>query len=328
MDIPQRTILGGDIHKISRPAARRLSCNKREVMEKYNDLLEIFCSQHRIQQKLYTLFPPTYPPSPTTAAKMEVIDRVLDEGMIHAVKKCRKIRAGEVPFSDKLVKASCRIKLWRLVIRHKRSNNVSTRTIHRAAKKCNLTQVLTVSIETARHYLKCAWTNYKIHKKSAPRLRDEFLHDQEEKAISPKAKKAISMIRRHEETRSSWRTINRCHGKTRNKGISCVETKVNGQWQKLTARDEVEAAIMANNTERFHLTRFTPLMSQHMSTRLGYLAEHEVSKSILNNEFVPDPLLDKYTNKFLSFISNRTQLPAITVNVMKEDFIYFWKGTP
>ena len=134
------------------------------------------------------------------------------------------------------------------------------------------------------------------------------------------------MIRKHEKTRSSWRTINRCHGKTRNKGISCVETKVNGKWQKLTARDEVEAAIMANNTERFHLTRSTPLMSQHMSTRLGYLAEHEVSKSIINNEFVPDPLLDEYTNKFLSFISNRTQLPAITADVTKEDFIYFWKG--
>ena len=193
-------------------------------------------------------------------------------------------------------------------------------------KKCNLTQVLTVSIETARHYLKCAWTNYKIHKKSAPRLQIEFLHDQEDKARNPAAKKAISMIRKHEETRSSWRTINRCHGKTRNKGISCVETKVNGKWQKLTARDEVEAAIMANNTERFHLTRSTPLMSQHMSTRLGYLAEHEVSKSIINNEFVPDPLLDEYTNKFLSFISNRTQLPAITADVMKEDFIYFWKG--
>ena len=87
MDVPQRTILGGDIHKISRPAARRLSCNKREVMGKYNDLLEIFCSQHRIQQKLYTLFPPTFPPSPAIAAKMEVIDRVLGEGMIHAEKK-------------------------------------------------------------------------------------------------------------------------------------------------------------------------------------------------------------------------------------------------
>ena len=111
MDIPQRTILGGDIHKISRPAARRLACNKREVMEKYNDLLEIFCAQHRIQQKLYSLFPPKYPPSPTTAAKMKVIDQVLGEGMIHAEKKYRKIRAGEVPFSDKLVTTGCRIKL-------------------------------------------------------------------------------------------------------------------------------------------------------------------------------------------------------------------------
>ena len=66
---------------------------------------------------------------------MKVIDWVLGEGMIHAEKKCRKIRAGVVPFSDKLVTAGCRIKLWRLVIRHKQSNNLSTRTIRRAAKK-------------------------------------------------------------------------------------------------------------------------------------------------------------------------------------------------
>ena len=82
---------------------------------------------------------------------------------------------------------------------------------------------------------------------------------------------------------------------------------------------------MANNTEQFHLTKSTPLMSEYMSKRLGYLAEHEVSKSILNNEFTPDPILDEYTNKFLSFVSQRSQLPPISVDVMRDDFIAFQK---
>ena len=169
MDVPQRTILGGDIHKISRPAARRLSCNKREVMGKYNDLLEIFCSQHRIQQKLYTLFPPTFPPSPAIAAKMEVIDRVLGEGMIHTEKKnVAKSRGVKFLLATNSLQqvAVLNYGVW--------SSVTNDPTICPPApfavqpKKCNLTQVLTVSIETARHYLKCAWTNYKIHKKSAP----------------------------------------------------------------------------------------------------------------------------------------------------------------
>ena len=31
IDIPQHSILGEDVHKISRPAARKLVCNKEEV---------------------------------------------------------------------------------------------------------------------------------------------------------------------------------------------------------------------------------------------------------------------------------------------------------
>ena len=55
---------------------------------------------------------------------MEAVDRVMSDGMAHAEKRCRKIRAGEIPFSEKLVKAGNKIKVWRLVIRHKTTNNI------------------------------------------------------------------------------------------------------------------------------------------------------------------------------------------------------------
>ena len=47
-----------------------------------------------------------------------------------------------------------------------------------------------------------------------------------------------------------------------------------------------------------------------MSERLGYLAQKEVAKSILNNTYTPDPNLDEYTNTFISFIGAREQLPT------------------
>ena len=69
---------------------------------------------------------------------MEIIDQVISKSMTHAEKKCRKIHAGEVPFSRKLVKAGWYIKLWCLVIQHKETNRVNARVIQRVARKCKL----------------------------------------------------------------------------------------------------------------------------------------------------------------------------------------------
>ena len=101
-DILQRSLIGETRHKITRPTARRLKCNRNEVQQKYNNDLELHCAQQRMQQKIYSLFLPTQPATRETILAIEVIDKVITEGM----NKYRKIRAGEAPFSDKLAKAS------------------------------------------------------------------------------------------------------------------------------------------------------------------------------------------------------------------------------
>ena len=327
IDIPHQTLLGGNVLKIVRPNARRLNCNKPHVKKKYNDVLEIYCYKHRIQQKIYSLFPPIYPATDQASKAMEAIERVISEGMAHAEKKCRKIHAGEVPFSPKLAKAGRKIKLWRLVIRHKQTNRVNTITIRRVAKKCNLKRVLAVSLRTARNKLEEAWKKYKKLKKSAHRLRTEFLYEQEDKAQSQQSKRAIRMIRRHEESRRSWRSINNSQGKRRSKGISAVKVQINGVWKTIKDREPAEAAIMGNNSHRFgDLTKTTPLMSKYMREKLGVLAQNELAQTILDSSYIPDPQLDNYTNKFLSFISSRSQLPSVSAAVHQSDFISYWKG--
>ena len=103
-------------------------------------------------------------------------------------------------------------------------------------------------------------------------LRNEFLCDQEDKAQSQQAKRAIQMIHRHEESCRSWSSINYSHGKTRSKSISAVEVLNDGERKIISYREPAEAAIMANNSERFHLIKSTPLMSKYMREKLECLA--------------------------------------------------------
>ena len=95
---------------------------------------------------------------------MQVIDKGTTEGMIHLEKKCRKIRAGEVPFSDKMTKDGRRIQVWNLVMRHKESNGAKTRFTSRKTKREGLTRVLAESSSSSKIKLSRVWKEYKNSK--------------------------------------------------------------------------------------------------------------------------------------------------------------------
>ena len=156
-------------------------------------------------------------------------------------------------------------------------------------------------------------------KKSAHRLRHEFLCDREDLAPSQKTKKEISNIRRHEETRRIWRAINRSQGKSHGQGISKVDIKVDGEWTTVTDCKKVEPAIMTNNSKRFNLTLPTPMMSKNAVKKIGYLAEKKYASEVLEGKHVYDPRLDAFTNKFLTFIGKHPSLSPFKGDVMRNN---------
>lgn len=72
--------------------------------------------------------------------------------------------------------------------------------------------------------------------------------------MSEKSKREIRCIWRHEETRRSWRAINRSQEKSKSNGIAAVQVKNGNDWSTVKDQDEVEHAIMQNNYARFSLT--------------------------------------------------------------------------
>ena len=83
---------------------------------------------------------------------------------------------------------------------------------------------------------------------------------------------------------------------------------------------------MRNNSARFSLTEKTLLMSKHMSTELGFPAEKEYVSDILKGKFKSDSGSDDYTNKFLTFICKRRKLTTFSADILRKDFVEFWKG--
>ena len=52
LDIPQHQLIGGNVQKITRPNARQLKYSRHEIQQKYNNDLELYCDEHRIQKKV------------------------------------------------------------------------------------------------------------------------------------------------------------------------------------------------------------------------------------------------------------------------------------
>lgn len=109
--------------------------------------------------------------------------------------------------------------------------------IRQVAKSCGLESVLSVTSDVVAQRLLRAEQTYKRLKKSTYHLRHEFLCDREDLAQSIKSKMKICRIRRYEETRHSWRTINRSYRKARGKGISQVDIQKDGKRTTVTARN-------------------------------------------------------------------------------------------
>ena len=137
----------------------------------------------------------------------------------------------------------------------------------------------------------------------------------------------IRQILRHEETRGTWRAIHKAWGKRSQNGISSIQIQQDSEWVDVTDQKEVESAIMSNNSKRFHLAATTPLMLPYLSSKLGFLANTDYTKSILNGLFVHDDKLDEYTNEFFNLIGKRPKLPPIQTSVSIHDFQNYWKNS-
>ena len=334
IDLHWESLIGETPLTIARPDARRLVMQIQRVWRRYNARLKDSLLRHRVRDKLYAIYNVAGPQ--LTAAEQEAvdkIDRIKTEAMIHAEKKSRKLRMGEVDFSPKVNEARRTMELWRMVMQRRQGKERNSAWIKRRAYSLRIVCPLSITLTQATQLFRESRRNYRKLKPRAPALRQQWLTD---KVTSPhstrqEVKEAKRQIRA-EEQRDTARQIKRAMGKAQAGSIARVEVEVthpgcNTIIETYESQEAVEAAIIENNTTRFRLTENTPPMQEPLVSELGFEGTTEAAEQILAGTYVCPPGTDQYTRLFLEALQAPdpgTGIPISTL-ISADAYVHYWR---
>ena len=120
MDIDINTWFEGEMYSIVPLQVRRLQCGDVRIVRKYQQELRKMLDKRGIREKVDRLYGNfQIPLTLDQQEEFERIDRYVTECCLKAEKRCRKVKAGNVPFSPLVDQAAKTIYLWSSVLSKK-----------------------------------------------------------------------------------------------------------------------------------------------------------------------------------------------------------------
>jgi hypothetical protein len=135
-------------------------------------------------------------------------------------------------------------------------------------------------------------------KKYAPSLQFEHLQEcllEAEAEGDNERAKAIRMMMDREDSATMWQRLSYTFNDNggRSKAVTRVERIEDGNVVEYTVQEEMEQVVCEETQHRFTLAESSPLCQGLLGEQLGYLADTEVARAILDGNFVaPDGLSD------------------------------------
>ena len=337
IDIPTQTLLGENPFHIHRSTARRLVCDQPKVVQKYNELLnQQLENQHTFSK--YAAFQEKIRCKQITQDEfimtLNKLDRSITNSIVFAEKRCRKLRAGQVPYSPEINEAGNVINVWNNIIRKKKGCNISSTYIKRISKKVGISiNINQLSLEECQQERKLATKKYRHLKKSAKQSREQFLMDlaeQHAQSGNSTVSSIISRMNRNEDLRASYRRIKVAtkpyYGTTEKVLIKKADD--NNEEEMTTDKKKIEIALCAENKKKFMEAYSSPFLQPPLIDQLSQTATTPTAMTILNGTYKSNPKLGKVTNDFIKQLKKPHQIidkPDNDEECRIEEAIHYWK---
>jgi Reverse transcriptase (RNA-dependent DNA polymerase) len=330
-DFKSTNLFGDSNIPMWNPLSRRLKMLDIRVVSKFIDLRKKHLAEHQLEQRLRLLRERILVEdfSEDLKKEFEEIDKLRTEGILYADRKCRKIKAAEVPWSPLLQESINRIRYYRVCIAKWRDNRqVNCRTLKTLQKKAKILDIPN-SVQEAEKKLKEEYNTYNRYKKEATSRRNTYLEDMAVARAEHFNTSAISDLKvliEHERQRAIGRKMRRVLGKARSGVTSVVAPNEDHEWVLLTDKMAIEKACQEENVRRFTQANDTPALLPEQVELLGWTADSEVSNNILqgNEDIRLHPNINKLV-KYLQINESIQNLPGIDKYITTEEFQEGWR---
>jgi thiamine kinase-like enzyme len=147
VDFTSVSMVGEEPQAIVRPGARRLNSKDDVARKNYISVLEELLERHKLGEKMLRAHRDRDMDPAQFQKTMDKVDQEAKEFMVHAEKKCRKLKCGKIPFSPEASLWIKRCQFYRTLLRALSGNKVNRGNLKRLARRLKLLNPFSLSAE-------------------------------------------------------------------------------------------------------------------------------------------------------------------------------------
>jgi hypothetical protein len=224
------------------------------------------------------------------------IDLERCKGVKLAEKKCRKLRMGQVSFSQELQQARQKIRAWHPLDKEVKDLCTSSRLLCRTLLKANLPPDSREKIRQHLHEAYKAYYKVKGSHKELCASHTDNLAEALAEASKMSKENVIKLIRQREKQRFTARKIKFLRGKLSGGSTTMVTIQQeDGTHKDITGKNNIEEAIMASNNLKFQQSFHTAFMQSPLREEFGFKVLTVAAHAALGGIYEPHDLIDQYT---------------------------------
>jgi hypothetical protein len=330
VDISTRSLVGVDPQPIRRPTARRLNTKIPRCADRYNTILEDQLIQHNIIQRLHHAHN-NHTSESHLQQQLDAIDRQCTQIMLHAEKKCRKLKSGRIPFSPEASLWIKRTLCYRSLLRYWAGKIRNKGNLNRQAKRCKIAHPFDLSLQTLADRLAECKQKCKYFVQHGHQYRRSHLNTKLNEAKDRQdaiAERRILQIIQTERDKAFWRRLNWALGQRRGGSVQTVQVEEpDGSVIEATTQEEVQELIWEKiHRERYHLAEEAPICQGRLRGEFGYNASTTAATAVLDGTYeLPDGEHEGTQQLFQAIARIRQKIPPNSIlPVIDTDT---WKST-
>jgi len=333
VDFSTSSFLGQQMYIVPEHDIKTLHLKDPRVYNKFIKVLRDHLQQNNmIKRGQLLLSKAKYPPTAESIIQMEELDSQLGRGISTALKKCRKIRMGRIPFSAMFKELSEQRRLWLLIYKRKLGQKISSSLLRRLSAKAGHKKPLTYTIEEIKFKQRECEKAYDALIPHAPGERRRFLEELAAVKASemkiPRSK-MIKRIMRAEQIRDQNSIIRshfpKCKGPSQR--VNKVEVPTTEGYKEINKPHELVKALQNENKEKYNCTDHTPLMEKRIHKKFGNFGETLYTEKMQNGLVPPPDSVPPSTQDMLLKTQYSKKIPRIPVIITKEEIRSTWRIT-